>query len=163
MDHCFTEDVKLDRTKRRRDGALTQQVLITTEPDQRSFITGEGREAASEITLWFCQFLRSYFRCAELMMKKNLEGEDGASCEICDRMTKHIRNRCHSAYLDGKCLNNIHKDHLDAYGFISQARVNVIQGTEPAILAHYHPEGVFFKIFPLHDGEYTVGISFPFC
>ena len=157
MDHCFTDEVQLARTrkpKKRSNRELPDQVLVATKDGSKSFIQGEGIHWHSEITDWFCRFLRSIFKCEALKGKGKEDPVTGElkaeSCSACMQIDKQIHSECGGVYLDGDCLQ-LHKPHLQQY--CAKSKIDLaVKGNKQVILAHYNPEGVYFNIFPMTDG-----------
>lgn len=143
LDHCYTKQPGLNKADEPDCGPGMDRAYIRTQSHTEAFIKGN----TSEITHWFCMFLRSTFNGESPNKEMPRCGDE---CKVCPGMIEHINNECHNAYLDSQCLKK-HADHLKKYEFDSK----VTMGDTPdhIVLAHYHPEGIFFKIFPLLDGE----------
>lgn len=111
----------------------------------------------SEITDWFCRFLRSHLNCglqkkSKMTVESDLTHETSKGCEMCEHIEKHIDSKCNGAYLDGETFK-LHEAHTKPSR--SDLDLHIVKGEEKKIiLAHYHPEGVYFNVFPTTDGEF---------
>lgn len=158
MDHCFPADIRLVRAER-KGRLVPPNVMLSAEPMNTSYI--DKTQWRSEITDWFCRFLRSIFNCdlhkkAKLSEKSDSDQEIVEGCYICIHkvIENHISSTCDGAYLDDASLD-WHKSHMQDYPSKSNLKLHITKGKEKKIiLAHYNPEGVYFNVFPITEGKF---------
>lgn len=141
MDHCYTARPHLQKAAESDKNKPMNTVVVRAQAATEAFYPN----GVSEITLWLCMFLRSVFKNNTFVEANNCTND----CITCQSMIDHIKTCCHNVHLDSRCLE-IHKEHMLKYGF--QTKLTTRFNKLDIILAHYHPEGIFFRIFPLIEG-----------
>lgn len=145
LDHCYTAQPELKKTVDSDNYKPMNTVVVRTQSAKESFYRKQG---VSQLTIWLCMFLRSAFKNNAFPKAAKKCTDD---CTVCQAVLDRIKTDCHNAYLDSGCLE-LHKQHLSKYGFVT--KVNTYINKDNIILAHYHPEGILFRIFPLLGGLY---------
>lgn len=145
MDHCFTQLPSHNKMDETDNSTGIDVTFLRPATGNKTYIIPD--RDASEITLWFCRFLRSTFNS---ISHKGMQS-CGDTCTVCPGMIEHIETKCHSAYLDSQCLK-MHEHHLGEYGFRTEMDNKVTNNR--MVLAHYHPDGVFLKVFPVIEGNW---------
>ncbi|XP_067946211.1 uncharacterized protein [Watersipora subatra] len=147
MDYCGTVQKRFSLSAEPNPDGNPPVSLAASSPFLST--TSYSTDTNSEVTKWFCNFLRS-----ELCEKKVKKRDE---CPHCSEIRNYVTRECHDAYLDSHSLK-LFTEHLS-----EAERPEVISWQpEKAILAHYSPSGIRYRILPYKWADEVVEVKFDF-
>ncbi|XP_067937097.1 uncharacterized protein [Watersipora subatra] len=112
-----------------------------------------------DISCWLELFLRSLFSkfCSD---GKSECGVKQGNTDVCKQIRNHVHDFWSGKYLDVQCLA-LHAKHTPSNSPHQFGTKIVVELRElHTVLAYYHPEGVYLKVFPYIEGEQTLMLDF---
>ncbi|XP_067947300.1 uncharacterized protein [Watersipora subatra] len=152
-EHCYTDD-----TPKPVQARQFSKTHASTGPSYGTPVYKLGG-SKPDISRWLTLFFRSlFYECCS-------DGKSGCSVkqgktDVCTQIRDRVCNIWSGKYLDVLCLH-LHADHTPSSSpHQYDTDIVVEMQNSHTVLAYYHPEGVYLKVFPYIESNQTLMLDF---